>query len=103
MAHRLDVAGIVLDGRDVAAWAGRQWTGAAGSDWEVVGEQYIAAHPRAARPSDAQRLALLRRLATGPATKTELLATLRTTGYVGAADLENRLRELKAGDSRAGG
>ena len=103
MGHRLDVAGVALDGRDVAAWAGRHWTGDADPDWQLLGEQYLAAHPRSARPSEAQRLAMLRRLAAGPATKTELLAALRTTGYVGAADLENRLRELKAGDTRAGG
>ena len=103
MGHRLDVAGMALDARDVAAWAGIPWPGQPDAAWTVRGEQYIAEHPRSGRSSEAQRVALLRRLAAGPADKLELLATLRTVGYVGANDLENRLRELKAGDTRAGG
>lgn len=103
MAHRLNAAGVALDGRDVGAWAGRTWTGAVDADWVLAGERYVAANPRSGRSSEAQRLALLRRLAAGQALRTELLAALRTAGYVGADDLENRLRELKAGDTRAAG
>ena len=103
MGHRLDTEGIALDGRDVAAWSGRAWTGAVDAEWVVAGERYIADHPRSGRTSDAQRLALLRRLAAGPARRVELLAAMRSAGYVGATDLENRLRELRAADSRAAG
>lgn len=107
MGHDLVVeregARIRLDGRDVAAWSGRTWTGAVDADWRVTGERYLAGHPRSGGHAEAQRLALLRRLAAGPAARDELLAALRTVGYVAAADLENRLRDLKAGDSRAAG
>ena len=103
MGHRLETSGIALDGRDVGAWSGRPWTGEVDAEWVVAGERYIADHPRSGRTSDAQRLSLLRRLAAGPARRTELLAALRTAGYVGATDLENRLRELRASDSRAAG
>lgn len=103
MGYRLSAAGITLDGRDVAAWVGRPWTGTVDADWVLAGERYVAEHPRTGRTSDAQRLALLRRLAAGPAHRIELLAALRSAGYVGATDLENRLRELKAGDTRAAG
>ena len=103
MGHRLEAADVALDGRDVGAWAGRVWTGTVDPDWIVAGERYVEAHPRSGRTPDAQRLALLRRLAAGPARRDELLGALRTAGYVGATDLENRLRELRAGDSRAAG
>ena len=94
---------ISVDGRDVAAWAGRRWDGAADDTWAVTAEQYVAAHPRAGRMGEAQRLALLRRLAAGPATQSELLAAMRRCGYVGGDDFENRMRELRAGDTRAAG
>ena len=104
MAHELRVGGIRVDARDVAAWFGIAWTGTADSDWRVRGEQYVADHPRSARTGDAQRLALLRRLAAGPATRLELLAAMRgAAGYVGANDFENRLRDLRATDTRAEG
>ena len=70
----------------------------------MLGEQYIEAHPRTGRTSEAQRIALLRRLAAGPATRLELLAAMRrAAGYVKADDFENRMRDLRAGDSRGGG
>jgi hypothetical protein len=64
----------------------------------------VDAHPRADSQgvAGAQRLAILRRLAAGPATKPELLAAMRVAGWVGANDLENRLRDLRATDSRSG-
>ena len=103
MSHRLQVGDVALDGRDVAAWVGRVWTGEPDPEWRVAGERYISEHPRSGRLGEAQRLALLRRLAAGPALRTELLAVMRTAGFVGANDFENRVRELRAGDTRAGG
>ena len=103
MGHQLRVDSITVDARDVAAWDGAIWQGTADSQWRVRAERYVAAHPRTARTGDAQRLALLRRLAAGPATRAELLAAMRSAGYVGATDFENRMRDLRAGDSRAGG
>ena len=103
MGHRLDVGAAALDGRDVATWAQRPWTGDVDAHWRVLGERYMAEHPRTGRLSEAQRLALLRRLAASPASQAELLAAMRSAGYVGATDLENRMRELRAGDTRAGG
>lgn len=103
MGWRIDVDGTSVDARDVAAWGGRAWTGSADGEWRVLAERYIAAHPRSGRPSEAQRLALLRRLASGPATRAELLEAMRRVGWVGGSDLENRLRELRSGDSRGAG
>jgi hypothetical protein len=107
VAHKLAVTvngdELVVDARDVSAWTGRVWTGTVDADWQVDAERYVAAHPRAAGNAEAQRLAILRLLAAGPARRADLLAAMRTVGYVGANDLENRLRDLKAGDTRAGG
>lgn len=103
MGWRLEVDGTSLDGRDVAAWAGRMWDGEADAQWRLLGERYIAEHPRSGRSSEAQRLALLRRLAAGPATRAELLAVMRRAGWVGADDLENRMRELRSTDRRGAG
>ena len=94
---------LVVDARDVGAWAGRAWAGTADAGWVVDAERYVAEHPRTKGTAEAQRLAILRVLAAGPAPRADLLAAMRTAGYVGATDLENRLRDLKAGDSRAGG
>ena len=103
MGWRIEVDDVAVDGRDVAAWSGRVWTGTPDAQWRVLAEQYVTAHPRSGRPSEAQRLALLRRLAAGPATRTQLLAAMRRVGWVGASDLENRLRELRSSDSRGAG
>lgn len=110
MPHRLQAAAdgrvVAVDGRDVAAWCGAAGPPDPGDQaWGERATAYVAAHPRAASAGVApgQRLALLRRLAAGPASLGELLATLRTAvGWVGADDLENRLRDLRGGDRRAG-
>lgn len=83
--------------RDAAAWAGRREPlDPNDEDDRVLAEDYITAHPR---PSSgipqAQRLALVRRLAAGPATTRDLLEALRQVGWVAASDLTNRLRELR--------
>lgn len=111
MAHRVEAAGeriVAVDGRDVAAWLGLPpAVDARDAGWAVRAAEYVDAHPRPADASSAgvaaaQRIALLRRLAAGPASRGDLLAAMRTVGWVGADDLENRLRDLRAGDSRAG-
>jgi hypothetical protein len=94
---------LAVDARDVSAWSGRVWTGTPDAEWRVDAERYVADHPRSAGTAEAQRLAILRVLAAGPAQRGQLLAAMRTAGYVGADDFENRLRDLKAGDTRAGG
>lgn len=99
------VAGQTLrvDGRDVAAWRGSAWSPDRPPNRRDI-EDYIEAHPRpalgAARVAASQRLALMRRLAAGPASTTELLAGLRQVGWVGASDLENRLREVSGRGGR---
>jgi hypothetical protein len=107
-AIRVDVDGTPrrVDGRDVAAWD----SSASGVDardpfWRERAAEYVRAHPRPVTASGtgvagAQRIAVLRRLAAGPATPLELLAAMRQVGWVGASDLENRLRELRATDRR---
>lgn len=109
MGHRLRARTadreVVVDGRDVAAWCETALAPDPHDDaWRERAQRYVDAHPRPAGAgiAAAQRLALLRRLAAGPATRTELLAALRTSGWVGASDLENRLRDLRASDRRAG-
>jgi hypothetical protein len=116
MALAVVVDGVTLrlDRRDVAAWARRPVDdpGADERQWAIHGEAYVAANPRPGqrdRPAPggagvaaAQRLGVLRRLAAGPATRLELLEAMRETGWVGADDLENRLRDLRRADRRAG-
>jgi hypothetical protein len=109
MAHRLAVRTadrtVQVDGRDVAAWAGTQRRPDPDDPaWAEHAGAYVDAHPRAGSRgiAGAQRLAILRRLAAGPATTAELLAAMRTVGWVGSDDLENRLRDLRAGDRRSG-
>lgn len=109
MGHRLPASHgsetVHVDGRDVAAWSG---TGlrpdARDHAWAERAAAYVDANPRAASEgiAGAQRLAILRRLAAGPATTVQLLAAMRTVGWVGANDLDNRLRDLRAADSRSG-
>jgi predicted DNA-binding transcriptional regulator YafY len=107
-AIRVDVDGSTcqVDGRDVAAWVG---TGARPApddpSWQEQAGEYVRAHPRPRTASGtgvaaAQRLAVLRRLAAGPASVDELLAAMRRIGWVAASDLENRLRDLRATDRR---
>jgi hypothetical protein len=111
VGHRLqartpDGRGVAVDGRDVAQVVGLPWTAAAAHDpaWAERADRYVAEHPRTGSSGigPAQRLALLRRLAAGPASTAELLAALRRLGWVGASDLENRLRDLRATGRRAG-
>ena len=109
MGHRIPVPlesrTVQVDGRDVATWSG---TGrppdARDQGWTERTTAYVEAHPRAASAgiAGAQRLAILRRLAAGPATTVQLLAAMRAVGWVGANDLDNRLRDLRAADSRSG-
>ena len=101
-----DGQALAVDGRDVAGWRGRAATAGTsfdGSDWQVDAEDYVEANPRGGRVADAQRLALLQRLAAGPATTSELLAALRRAGWVAASDLENRVRDLRGGGERGAG
>jgi hypothetical protein len=110
MSHRIrvrtDEGEVTVDARDVAAWGGITAAPVPGDEaWQERAARYVAAHPRAdgsAGIAASQRLALLRRLAAGPATRIELLAAMRTVGWVGGDDLDNRLRDLRAGDRRAG-
>jgi hypothetical protein len=103
---RSDEGEVTVDGRDVAGWLGLAVPPDPDDDsWRQRAVAYVAEHPRAhgtAGLPASQRLALLRRLATGPASRRELLAAMRTAGWVGGDDLENRLRDLRAGDRRAG-
>lgn len=103
---------VSVDRRDVLAWAGvdpprGRRTAAA----ERHGPDYVAANPRpepdaqgAVNVPARQRTALLRRLAAGPATRTQLLGVMRdAAGYVGGDDWRNRLDELRGRGRRGGG
>lgn len=97
---------------DVVAWAGLG-DDAADRPEELhrAADAYVRAHPRprpdaqgAANVPARQRMAILRRLAAGPATRLELLATMRgVAGYVGGDDWRNRLDELRGSGKRGGG
>jgi hypothetical protein len=109
MSYRLtadaDTRRVQVDGRDVAAWSGVRLRPVPGDPaWAERATAYVEAHPRADSQgiAGAQRLAILRRLAAGPASTVDLLEAMRTVGWVGADDLDNRLRDLRAGDSRSG-
>lgn len=111
---RVEVEGAVrsLDRDDVIAWAGLDER-TADRDEELArsARAYVTAHPRPAADAQGgvnvparQRMALLRRLASGPATRRELLATMRAAaGYVGGDDWRNRLDELRGRGKRGGG
>lgn len=92
-----------VDWRDVAAATGMRGTpDPHDAGWQRAAEDYVDANPRPAGfAADAQRLQILRVLAAGPATTAELLAAMRVVGWVGASDLENRLRDLRG--KRGGG
>lgn len=94
-----------VDGRDVAQAVGL--SGPIQADdprWRLAAERYVEAHPRPAGGlAIAQRLALLRVLAAGPARTATLLAAMRQAGWVAASDLENRLRDLRGGGKRGAG
>lgn len=110
---RVEVDGTVrsLERDDVLAWAGLDPGAAGPGDVGRAGEAYVRAHPRPGPDAQGgvnvparQRMALLRRLAAGPATRTDLLAAMRTSaGYVGGDDWRNRLDELRGRGKRGGG
>lgn len=108
MGHGLrvvrDGATNTVDGRDVGFWAGlRGEPDGADPSWAAAAEDYLDAHPRPASFfADSQRVQLLRVLSAGPATTKRLLQAMRATGWVGASDLENRLRELRGRGKRGG-
>lgn len=84
-----------VDGRDVVLWRGGP-----GPVHVEEAHAYVEAHPRPpargrAGTAGRQRLAALRLLAAAPASRDELRAALRATGWLAAADLDNRLRELR--------
>lgn len=98
-----DAGPIKVDARDVADWEGRSVADPDDPMWRSIAERYVDAHPRpAARFSDGQRVAILRCLAAGPADTRSVLRAMRQVGYVGASDLENRLRDLRATGKRGG-
>lgn len=105
MPRRDAAARVQVDGREVQVDAAdvRDWRGLppdAPLDADDA-QAYVAAHPhQAAQRAIAQRIALLRRLAAGPATRAELRRALREVGWVGSADLDNRLRELSGRGGR---
>jgi hypothetical protein len=102
---------VVVEGEDVLGWRGltraEDRTGLA----RDLAAAYVAANPRPDKDAQGsanvparQRLALLRRLAAGPATRHELLAAMRVAaGWVGASDWRNRLDELRGHGKRGGG
>lgn len=97
---------------DVVAWAGLAGDEADRSEeLRRAAQGYVRAHPRprpdaqgAVNVPARQRMAILRRLAAGPATRLELLAAMReVAGYVGGDDWRNRLDELRGSGKRGGG
>lgn len=111
-----------MDGRrrsveldDVVAWDGLDPTTLDAPEarrrLQSAAVAYVEAHPRPAPDAQGgvnvparQRMALLRRLAAGPATRTELLAAMRAAaGYVGGDDWRNRMDELRGHGQRGGG
>ncbi len=103
---------VTVEGDDVLAWRGLEPedAGSARALAEEHASTYVAAHPRpeldaqgAANIPARQRMALLRRLAAGPATRAELLATMRSVGFVGGDDWRNRMDELRGRGKRGGG
>lgn len=102
-----------LEGDDVAVWAAAH-TGVDAVDeaeLELHASAYVTSNPRpepdaqgGRNVASRQRMALLRRLAAGPATRRELLAAMRgAAGYVGADDWRNRMDELRGHGKRGGG
>lgn len=97
---RLTSGVVAVDARDVAAWRGES-AQHGGTDASTA-ESYVIANPRPPGPgfAQAQRMLLLRRLAAGPATTDDLLGAMRDAGWVGASDLDNRMRELRGAGGR---
>lgn len=109
----VDGAGVSIEGEDVLAWLGERPDDdrAAAALAREHGADYIRDNPRpepdaqgAVNVPARQRMALLRRLAAGPATRIELLAAMRdASGYVGGHDWRNRYDELRGHGKRGGG
>lgn len=110
-------ATITVDRQDLAAWAGAQdgraVEGALG-DLDTLRRSaaaYVRANPRpepdaqgAVNVPARQRMALIRRLAAGPASRHDLLVVMRdAAGYVGGDDWRNRMDELRGRGKRGGG
>lgn len=112
---RVEVDGEALsvEGEDVLGWLGEHPDDdrAAAALAREHAADYVRDNPRpepdaqgAVNVPARQRMALLRRLAAGPATRTELLAVMRgAAGYVGAHDWRNRYDELRGHGKRGGG
>lgn len=109
---QVDTDTYSVDRDDVLAWAGRDPDpGRATEEARAHAAAYVRANPRPERDAQGavntparQRRALLRRLAAGPATRTELLAVMRrAAGYVGGDDWRNRMDELRGRGRRGGG
>lgn len=110
----VDGAAVSVEGEDVLAWLGAERPDddrAAAALAREHGPDYVRDNPRpepdaqgAVNIPARQRMALLRRLAAGPATRAELLAAMRdAAGYVGAHDWRNRYDELRGHGKRGGG
>jgi hypothetical protein len=112
---RVEVDGeaVNVEGEDVLAWLGERPEDdrAAARLARRHGADYVRDNPRPEPDAQGgvnvparQRMALLRRLAAGPATRAELLAAMRAAaGYVGAHDWRNRYDELRGHGKRGGG
>jgi len=109
----VDDDALSVEGEDVLAWVGRRPADdrSAAALARQHAHDYVRDNPRpepdaqgAINVPARQRMALLRRLAAGPATRVELLAAMRgAAGYVGAHDWRNRLDELRGNGKRGGG
>lgn len=115
MRVRVEVDGETLsvEGEDVLGWLGEHPDDdrAAAALARSHAADYVRDNPRpepdaqgAVNVPARQRMALLRRLAAGPATRAELLSVMRdAAGYVGAYDWRNRFDELRGHGKRGGG
>lgn len=109
----VDGAAVSVEGEDVLSWLGHRPDDdrAAAAEAREHAADYVRDNPRpepdaqgAVNVPARQRMALLRRLAAGPATRVELLAAMRdAAGFVGAHDWRNRYDELRGHGKRGGG
>lgn len=113
VAAEIDGQQVWVEGEDVLGWRGLDPADpdARAASARTYAAAYVRAHPRPERDAQGavnvparQRMALLRRLAAGPASRAELLAAMRAgAGYVGASDWRNRMDELRGHGRRGGG